>query len=379
MWIDQRLWTKDSGWSPAAAVPGEASLVLYFAAPGAMDPTALFQELKARYGNAAIVGCTTGGEIGGNDVLDDSIVTAAVGFDKARVRVAARDISDVCQSGTIGAELARDLAPRLGESELRAIFILSDGTKVNGDALVDGCIDAVTEGVVVTGGLAGDGARFQSTAVGCNDAMRAGRVAAIGLYGDSLAIGHGSFGGWDEFGPPRTITRSAANVLYELDGEPALDLYKRYLGEEAQGLPGSALLFPLSIRPSMGAEGGEVVRTIVGIDEDAKSMTFAGDVPTGHVARLMRGNFDNLVDGAGKAAEAADTQAPCLAILVSCIGRKLLMGQRIVEEVEIVSDVLGGNANLIGFYSYGEISPHGFTGKCELHNQTMTITTISET
>ena len=380
MWIEQRAWTATEGWNQTSAplddaMRGTASLVLYFAAPGAMAPDALLAELRRRYGaTAAIVGCTTGGEIGGNDVLDDSIVTAAIGFARASVRVAARDLGDISDSRQVGGALARELA---GDG-LRAIFILSDGTKVNGDVLVAGCLEAVTPEVIVTGGLAGDGARFQSTAVGCDDAMRAGRVAAIGLYGDSLTIGHGSLGGWDEFGPPRTITRAEGNILYELDGEAALDLYKRYLGDEAQGLPGSALLFPLSIRPSASAEGGEVVRTIVGIDEAARSMTFAGDVPTGYVARLMRGNFDNLVDGAGKAAEAARTGSPCLAILVSCIGRKLLMGQRITEEVEIVSDMLGPDAALIGFYSYGEISPHGFTGKCELHNQTMTITTISE-
>ncbi|RAU20935.1 hypothetical protein CU669_16035 [Paramagnetospirillum kuznetsovii] len=374
MWIEQRAWTAAEGWSKTEKPAGATSLVLYFAAPGVMTPDDIYAQLRQRYGDAAIVGCTTGGEISGDEVLDDSVVTAAIGFDKATVRIAARDLGDVSESRKIGGELARELA---GDG-LRAILILSDGTKVNGDSLVAGCLEAVAPDIIVTGGLAGDGARFQSTAVGCNDAMRSGRVAAIGLYGASLAIGHGSFGGWDEFGPPRTITRSEANVLYELDGEPALDLYKRYLGEEAQGLPGSALLFPLSIRPSEGADGAEVVRTIVGIDEAAKSMTFAGDVPTGYLARLMRGNFDNLVDGAGKAAEAAATGAPCLAILVSCIGRKLLMGQRIAEEVEIVADVLGGKADLIGFYSYGEISPHGFTGKCELHNQTMTITTISE-
>jgi hypothetical protein len=375
MWIEQRLWTAESGWTVTGTRGGQASLVLYFAAPGTLAAETILSDLRAVYGDAPIVGCTTGGEILGAEVIDDSVVVSAMGFAQASVRVAARDLADVSQSQETGAALAKELAA----PDLRAIFILSDGTKVNGDSLVAGCMGATASDVVVTGGLAGDGARFQATAVGCNDSMRAGRVAAVGFYGESLSIGHGSFGGWDEFGPPRTITRSSANILYELDGEPALDLYKRYLGEEAQGLPGSALLFPLSIRPADDASGSEVVRTIVGIDEDSKSMIFAGDVPTGHLARLMRGNFDNLVDGAGRAAEvAAAVAGPCLGILVSCIGRKLLMGQRIAEEVEIVADVLGKNASLIGFYSYGEISPHGFTGKCELHNQTMTITTISE-
>lgn len=374
MWIEQRLWTAGRGWSVTGSRDGAADLVLYFAAPGSLPGEAILADLRAAYGDAPILGCTTGGEILGPEVVDDSVVASALGFDRATVRAVARDLTDLSQSRQTGEALARDLAG----PDLRAIFILSDGTNVNGDALVAGCLEAVAPEVVVTGGLAGDGARFKATAVGCNDVMRPNRVAAVGFYGQSLAIGHGSFGGWDEFGPPRTITRSAANILYELDGEPALELYKRYLGDEAQGLPGSALLFPLSIRPQGGEDGSEVVRTIVGIDEEAKSMIFAGDMPTGHLARLMRGNFDNLVDGAGRAAEAAAPPGPCLALLVSCIGRKLLMGQRIAEEVEIVADVLGGSANLMGFYSYGEISPHGFTGKCELHNQTMTITTIAE-
>lgn len=375
MWIEQRVWTAAGGWTITGSRAGTPALVLYFAAPEAPSPDAILADLRAAYGDAPLVGCTTGGEIVGSDVLDGSVVVSAVGFTSATVRTAVRDLTSTDQSRAIGAALAGDLA---GES-LRAVFILSDGTRVNGDALVAGCVGTVPPDVVVTGGLAGDGARFHSTAVGCGDAMRPGRVAAIGLYGESLAIGHGSFGGWDEFGPPRVITRSAANVLFELDGEPALDLYKRYLGDEAKGLPGSALLFPLSVCPVGAGPGAEVVRTIVGIDEEAHSLIFAGDMPVGHRARLMRGNFDNLVDGAGRAAEAAAAvPAPCLGLLVSCIGRKLLMGQRIAEEVEIVADVLGRDSMLMGFYSYGEISPHGFTGRCELHNQTMTITTIAE-
>ncbi|MCH7888744.1 MAG: FIST C-terminal domain-containing protein [Proteobacteria bacterium] len=196
----------------------------------------------------------------------------------------------------------------------------------------------------------------------------------------TAADGWERIGGWDDFGPERVITRSQGNVLYELDSQPALDLYKKYLGDEAQNLPGSALLFPLQIRPTENASH-EVVRTIVGVEEENHSMIFAGDVPQGYVARLMRGNFENLIEGAARAARMAETKVnghDKLAILISCIGRKLLLGQRIGEEVEAVSESLGGAVPQIGFYSYGEISPHATTGKCELHKQTMTITVFSE-
>ena len=111
-------------------------------------------------------------------------------------------------------------------------------------------------------------------------------------------------------------------------------------------------------------------------------MTFAGDMPAGAYARLMKANFDRLIDGAAGAAkvsyEAVGSIAPDLALLISCVGRKMVLQQRIEEEVEGVRDVLGRHTVLTGFYSYGEISPFTPSARCELHNQTMTITTFAE-
>jgi hypothetical protein len=209
-------------------------------------------------------------------------------------------------------------------------------------------------------------------------------VAAVGFYGKAIRIGHGSAGGWDEFGPRRHITKSRGNVLLELDGEPALDLYERYLGEEdIKGLPGTALLFPLRIRDPKRPDH-DIVRTVLAVDRNKRSMTFAGDMPQGWVGQLMRGNFDRLAAGAGKAAQQACAKlgppgnGAEIAILVSCIGRRLLMGQHTIDEIEAAGAEIGLNVPQLGFYSYGEISPHGTTGVCELHNQTMTVTTISE-
>jgi hypothetical protein len=376
MKIRQILWSQNKGWEVQNDDGGEGSpsFVLYFSAPGLMNDRARYDELAGQFPGAPLIGCSTGGEILGPEVHDATISVSAVWLEKGQVQLAEYRMQPGEDSTIIGASLAA----KLPQDGLRAIFVLSDGTQVNGSSLVDGLRSALNQGVIITGGLAGDGADFKTTLVGCQSAPQSGLVAIIGFYGQDLLIGHGSFGGWDRFGPERMITRSQDNVLYELDGEPALDLYKRYLGEEAAKLPASALLFPLSVRPSL-SEGGDVVRTVVGIDEAAKAMIFAGDVPQGHVGQLMRGNFDHLVEGAQNAAESANqTKTRNLAILVSCIGRKLLMGQRVVEEVEVVGEALGSEARLTGFYSYGEISPHGFTGKCQLHNQTMTITTIAE-
>jgi hypothetical protein len=251
---------------------------------------------------------------------------------------------------------------------------------MNGTEFVQGLQNVLPQDVLITGGMAGDDDRFQETVVWHNASADPDLAVICGLYGDDLTIGHGTLGGWDPFGPNRLITRSEDNVLYELDGENALALYKTYLGDYAADLPASALLFPLEV--SRADESDSVVRTILAVDEDAQSMTFAGDMPEGHQARLMRANFDRLVDGAIGAADQAvqsfNDVTPTFALLVSCVGRRLVLKQRVEEELEQVMDVLGTQCTATGFYSYGEISPLSGDMNCRLHNQTMTVTTFSE-
>ena len=347
--------------------------MLAFGATGTVTASDSWSELRRRHPDAILLGCTTGGEIHGCDVLDESLSATAIHFNDTEIAAAETDVAQ----GSF--EAGRSIGARLARSDLKALFVLSDGTRTNGSDLVRGLRDAAGPHVVLVGGLAGDGPNFGTTYVGLNGQPSPGKVAAIGFYGDKLNVGHGSAGGWDVFGPERRITKAKANVLHELDGKPALDLYKRYLGPEAAELPGSALLFPLRIYPADKPEQA-IVRTVVGIDEEARTMTFAGDMPEGYCAQLMRGNFDRLIQGAAHAAEQAqgERQGERVAILVSCIGRKLLLGQRTREEVEAVQSVLGEGTHLAGFYSYGEVSPHAVTGSDELHNQTMTITTLSE-
>jgi hypothetical protein len=371
----QTNWTSQAGWS-AGSPDKDCGLVLAFGSPDAIRDPAHWAELTRRHPNAVMLGCSTGGEIHGCDVVDETL--SATAFQFARTKIAAAE-ADVDSHGGSSYAAGQAIGAQLARPDLATLFVLSDGTRVNGSELVRGLRSAVGEKVVLTGGLAGDGPRFGTTYVGLNAPPSPGKIAAIGLYGSALQVGHGSSGGWDVFGPERHITKASANVLHELDGQPALDLYKRYLGEDAAGLPGSALLFPLRVYPADKPDEA-IVRTVVGIDETARTMTFAGDMPEGYRAQLMRGNFDRLIQGAATAAEQANGahDGDRVAILVSCIGRKLLLGQRIREEVEAVHDILGDDAFLTGFYSYGEVSPHEVTGNTELHNQTMTITVLSE-
>jgi hypothetical protein len=273
------------------------------------------------------------------------------------------------------------IGQRLSAPDLRGVFVLSDGTKVNGSELCRGLNSVLPAEALVTGGLAGDGDRFRKTWVLENRKPTSGIVSAIGFYGERVVLGDGSKGGWDVFGLERTVTRSSGNVLFEIDGASALDLYKRYLGDLAAGLPANALLFPLRLRRKRADTTG-LVRTILSIDEKAGSMTFAGDIPEGSLVQFMRANLDRLIDGAAEAAQSAKNKQEgakqSLAIAISCVGRRLVLAERAEEEVEAVGAILPSGSQLVGFYSYGEISPSS-EGRCDLHNQTMTLTTLSET
>jgi hypothetical protein len=376
----QIIWNPRSGWTPVKTPLESVSLVFYFGTRQMLACGTRFDELRAMFPAAHILGCSTGGQINNNDVNDDEIVAAAISFDATRLQLVCQDIGDAQQSRNCGEVVGRALS----RADLAGVFVLSDGLNVNGSELVKGLVAAIGPGIPLTGGLAGDGADFAETLVGGNCIPRARMVVGIGFYGDAIRIGHGSAGGWDLFGPRRQVTKSTGNVLFELDGEPALDLYERYLGpEDSKGLPGSALLFPIEVHDPRHPDSS-VVRTVLAVDHEARSMTFAGDVPQGWTAQLMHGNFDRLAEGAADAARQARLGLDAreadhqFSILISCIGRRLLMGQRTSDEAEAAGAELGDHTLRLGFYSYGEISPHAKSGVCELHNQTMTITSFAE-
>jgi hypothetical protein len=377
MQIEQTRWSEAGGWipTPPGRLGTKAQLVLIFGSPACLRQTSWQDDIRSAYPAAHRLGCSTAGEIYGTEVTDETLVTTAIAFEHTRLQGVRLRLGEVSDSFQAGERLAKALPPE----GLVHVLVISDGQNVNGSELVSGLTQHLPAGVTLTGGLAGDGDRFQETLVLWDGSPEPNQIALLGLYGDRVKVGFGSLGGWDAFGPERLVTRSAANILYELDGQPALGLYKKYLGDHARELPASGLLFPLSLR---NAAGESVVRTILGINEAEDSLTFAGDLPQGGYVRLMKANFDRLIDGAVGAAqtsyEAIGKTSPELALLISCVGRKLVLKQRIEEEVEGVQDILGKETTLAGFYSYGEISPFNPSATCELHNQTMTITTLSE-
>lgn len=374
----QRQHFIDGAWKlfSGDATPGNCQLVLAFGSPAQIADPSVYSHLKNEYPLAQIVMASTAGEIMGNAVYDDSVAVTAIEFEKTEIRVVSANVKNFTNS----LEAGKQLLSELDREDLAGIYVISDGTIVDGDELVEGLRPDREGYLPITGGFAGDALRFEKTLTGLNGPPSQGNIVAVGLYGKNIAIGYGSLGGWSDFGFERNISRSDKNVLYELDNRNALDLYKEFLGSYAEKLPGSALMFPLSMK--VAGSDKNVIRTILAVDEEKQSMIFAGNVPKGSKVKMMHGNFEKLVKASATATEDALREMhnikPQLALLVSCVGRKIILDKVVTDEVDVAVDILGTDSIVAGFYSYGGISPMESRGCCQLHNQTMTVTTFSE-
>ncbi|HSH72660.1 MAG TPA: FIST N-terminal domain-containing protein [Methylophilaceae bacterium] len=365
---------------PSASPLPSANLVLVFGSVKRFSDSKLQSQLKERYPSAQIIGCTTSGEINPSGVFDDSVQITAIVWEKTTQRVAHVKMTDMQSSF----EAAAGLAKQLKADSLRTVLVLSDGLHVNGSELLEG-FQSVLPDIPIVGGMAGDGGAFVKTLQLFNDTISENLVIAVGLYGNNLITASGALGGWKPYGPPRKITKSDKNVVYEMDGKPALPLYKMYIGEAyAKGLPGSGLKFPLAIIEE-GKRDVEKIRTLLAFDAEDNSLTFAGNVEEGVTVRLCQTNHDRLVEGAAGAASlvtgslaSINTIQPGLAICVSCVGRKGVMVEQVADEIVKVQEIMGSQTTVTGFYSYGEFAPRPNTTDSVLHNQTMTIGYLSE-
>lgn len=364
-----------------AAVSQDADLIIVYASPIFFENDATREILLTQ--QSPIVGCSSAGEIYQDKVYDDSAVLTVIRFEQgSSCRVNATLIDTMSESFEAG---KRAVSPLVSE-QLNAVFCLAPGLDINGSALIEGMSSILSPDVGISGGLAGDNANFKQTYVICNGEISQRMCVAVGFYGDSLSLDYGAFGGWRSFGPARQVTRAEDNILYELDGIPALDLYKKYLGDYAKDLPASGLLFPFEVlTENLQASG--LIRTILGVDNVNDALILAGDIVEGQFLRLMHASTDDLVDGAEIAAQEVASQIPktspddgnkSIALLTSCVGRKLVMGERVDEETEAVMSFLPQSTHICGFFSYGEMNPFSANSKTRLHNQTMAITLLRE-
>ncbi len=366
------VWNKELDGS----LDSEQTLILCFGTSNHPLIEEAFNYLSSIFKNSTIIGCSTSGEIYQDELFEGCLSVAILKFEKTRFKLNKERFEDISQSYEVGINIVTKLQE---EEDLKSIFILSDGLFINGSKLTKGINSCLKEGVIVSGGLAGDDDRFEKTWIFVDGQFISHCVVSIGLYGENINVFSSSYGGWKQFGINRIVTNAIDNTLFEIDDKPALRIYKDYLGENSKNLPASGLFFPLMVKEK-GYEKPKV-RTILSIDEDKQSITFAGDIPVGSEVMLMKASFADLVNGAYKSGEEllfGKNVEDGISIAISCVGRKLVLGQKTEDEIDAVYKQFNSGVEQIGYYSYGEIAPF-IENECDLYNQTMTLTLIWET
>ncbi|MSR87935.1 MAG: hypothetical protein EXS69_02110 [Candidatus Zambryskibacteria bacterium] len=272
---------------------------------------------------------------------------------------------------------------------LNAFMMLPDVLAGNGADTVRGVLDALGEHFPVVGGASGDDFQFVKTYQYLNDKVYSGTIVGLGLVGN-FKIGIGVKHGWLPVGMPMKVTKSQGAVLHELDGQPAINIYRDYFGaEEAQKLQQEtlaklAITYPLGM--TVAGSDEMLIRDPITVDEKG-SITCAAEIPEGSEIRLMVGSREEAVKVAKEAAQKAMEQLeglpPKAVIIFNCIARSKLFGDRSGEEISAIQEAVGAETPLIGFYTYGEQAPLGGEvrniERCNpvFHNETVVICVLA--
>ena len=346
-------------------------LVLVFGDIDSVEKHNHYHLLQDFYPDSHILICSTAGNILDTSIDTYCVVATAISFKSAYVRAYSQELREKDSLIKI-----QNLIDSLQTEDLKHLLIFGPGMEDDSNILEK---IQFQEGVTVSGGFAGDNYRFNHTYQQLNNNGSRTKFIVVGLYGSSLQVETSSESGWQEFGSQRVVSKAEKNIIYEIDNQPAIELYRRYLGTRANDLPKSALRFPLSIKDNETSKY-RIIRAMMKVNSDS-SLSFSTKIKEGSTVKLMKTNVHNTLDSAFIAAKKIRpfNAKPSLTLIVSCCARRNVLKQFSEEELEIIQDILTPSTQMIGFYSYGEIAPiHKQYENSLLRNHTITISTIYE-
>ncbi|MGA2937236.1 MAG: FIST N-terminal domain-containing protein [Syntrophobacteraceae bacterium] len=313
-----------------------------------------------------VFGASSAGEICNDEFLEESIVAMLldVSRDTYRLKVFEGREKTSSQIGQNIGEWAKTVY------ENPALMVMSGGILADGDGILNGIINEMGRQAPLFGGMAGDDLKAHETFV--FDGSRITSNGAVALIFDRNVIGlQGvAFSGWKGIGTSKTVTKARGNIVYEINGEPTLDIYRKYLDfghdPSVEITVVLASQYPLLLNRD---DGSSVLRAVVHINDD-KSLVYAGSVPEGAKVRFGMAPGPEIIDHVIEQISEFSRQAPRseAIVLFSCVARHLALGPMVEDEIAAVRKLW--DVPLVGFFTYGEIGPV-LQGRCDYHNNTL--------
>ena len=349
------------------------------------EPEPLLKGVRSVLPEVPLVGCSTAGEILGEGPSRRSVVVMAIRSDSLRI---ATGLGLGIRKNPLQA--GRDLATRLGKAKLpnpHGLLIFPDGLTGNVADLIRGIQDVLGLSFPIVGGSSADDFAFHQTHQFFQGQVATDAVVGVLLSGP-IGLGIGARHGWQPLGKPRRVTKATANVVKEMDGHSAVNLYETYFGRAAaslktERLADMSILYPLGM-PIPGEEE-YLLRNVLRVDPD-DSLVYAGEIPEGSEVRLMMGSKQKALEAARLAAEQAvrsiAPQPPRFGLVFSSCSRARLFGRQAAQEIHSIRRALGATVPLIGFYDYGEQAPltaTHFRGRSYFHNESVVVVAVSAT
>lgn len=366
-----------AGWSKSFPdLDSEKTLLVVFAAHEYVNRLEPLEELRHAFPKSKIIGCSTPVVVCDGALLEGAIAVGIIRFKNTQIRLSHASVSSFEESRAAGQRLGKHLT----DAELKGVLIFSGGVTTEATELVKGLQEMLPPDVIIAGGLA-SGHSLDDTWMICDGEIKRFYACAVGFVGNTVELTRATGGGWRLIGAEYKATRTADRTLFELDGEPANDVYQRQVGSDIGfGLHESSSRYPLTIRlPGLEMQ---IVRDVNRIDEASGAIELAGDIPEGVMVQVMTTTEDEILDGVDEAIERMRSktilpQNNALAICVSCAGRRAVLLEKTSEEAALAYDGLGHGIHQIGMYAFGEISTTS-SGPPHVHNETLTIGLIRE-
>lgn len=360
---------------------------------GAMrfDHRDLLKGVMSIFGTVPIVGGTTAGEISTAGYSTGSVVVMAIASDYLQfVPGIGHNMSS--DERACAVYMASDILSKGSFGQEAALLVFPNGMGGDGLRVLDGLHSVLGPGFEILGGYLGDDERFQSTFQYYNGMVYRDAIVGLMIYYrmDCVRTGIGVRSGFESIGNSFVCTASEGNIVREFDHVRALDLYKDFLGEERSArLPGVCLEYPFGlIDPELSTDGSDMfqLRCGLSVDHAKGTISLAASIPSGSSVTLTTASRGDIIQGARMAAEQAlaglSGAIPRLVVMFSCVGRKLVLGRRIQEEVAAIKECFGEKVPLIGFYTYGEIGPVNKMKPgydiAKFHNETVVLWVIGE-